>query len=208
MSIFARLKKSTMSKHKHHNSDKELHNELEEQIEELQEKAEENKEEVKAETKESEEEKEDKRIAEAEEKLAKSKDEYLRLAAEFDNYRRRVAKEKLDLISTAGEGVIKALLPIVDDFERAIQALEASDDSQAAKEGTKLIYKKLIDMLKAQGVTEIEAKGLELDTDLHEAIAQIPAEDHNQKGKIIDVTQKGYKLGDKVIRFAKVVVGA
>lgn len=204
MSIFARQNNNNMSKHKHHNSDKELHNELEEQIEKLHDQAEEETEE-KAEL-----EKEDgeKRIAEAEEKLAKSQDDYLRLVAEFDNFRRRVAKEKIDLISTASEGVIKALLPIVDDFERAIQALEESKDSQTAKEGTQLIYKKLIDMLKAQGVTEIEAKGLELDTDVHEAIAQIPAQDEKQKGKIIDVTQKGYKLGDKVIRYAKVVVGA
>lgn len=197
-----------MSRHKHHNSDKELHNELEEQIEELHEQTEEKAEENKDGSSSKEAEDGDKRIAEAEAKLAKSQDDYLRLVAEFDNYRRRVAKEKIDLITTASEGVIKALLPVVDDFERAIQALEASDDSQTAKEGTQLIYKKLMDMLKAQGVTEIEAKGLELDTDLHEAIAQIPAPDEKQKGKIIDVTQKGYKLGDKVIRYAKVVVGA
>ena len=139
--------------------------------------------------------------------LAKSKDDYLRLVAEFDNYRRRVSKEKLDLIATAGEGVIKAILPILDDFERALQALNESEDGEHAKEGTSLIYKKLVDMLKSQGVTEIDALGQELDTDLHEAVAQFATEDKKKKGKIIEVVQKGYKLGDKVIRFAKVVIG-
>ncbi len=213
-----------MDKVKNNNSsaNKELYNELEEEIERLHEqqdaaeegnnvKAEEiNDVEAAAEKEpEADAEKESKDpIAELEEKLAKSKDDYVRLAAEFDNYRRRCSKEKLELITTAAEGVIKALLPIVDDFERALQALEGSEDAKAAKEGTQLIYKKLIDMLKSQGVSEIEAIGLELDTDVHEAIAQIPAPDKKHRGKIIDVTQKGYKLGEKVIRHAKVVVGA
>lgn len=139
--------------------------------------------------------------------LAEQKDRYLRLSAEFDNYRRRVAKEKLELIETAGEGVIKSLLPVVDDFERAIKALEGSTDAESAKEGTNLIYKKLQELLKSRGVSEIETEGKELDTDVHEAVAQFPAPDPKLKGKIVDCVQKGYRLGGKVIRFAKVVVG-
>lgn len=143
-----------------------------------------------------------------EEQLTKAKDDYLRLAAEFDNYRRRVAKEKIELITTASEGVIKDLLPIVDDFERAITALSETKDSIHAKEGTELIYKKVLKLLKEKGVEEIEALDKELDTDLHEAIAMLPSPTPEKKGKIIEVTQKGYKMGDKVIRCAKVVVGA
>lgn len=139
--------------------------------------------------------------------VAEQKDKYLRLAAEFDNYRRRVAKEKLDLIETAGEGILKDLLPIADDFERALEQLDKSNDADSAKEGTKLIYKKLADLLKSKGIQEIEAREKELNTDEHEAVAQIPAPDETKKGKIIEVIQKGYKLNGKVIRFAKVVVG-
>ncbi len=139
--------------------------------------------------------------------IEEQKDRYLRLSAEFDNYRRRVSREKLELIETASESVIKSLLPIVDDFERAVKALEESKDADAAKEGTNLIYKKLMELLKSRGVSEIEAVGKDLDTDLHEAVAQIPASEEKLKGKIVDCVQKGYKLGDKVIRFAKVVVG-
>lgn len=150
---------------------------------------------------------EESKIEKLQNELSKTKDDYLRLMAEFDNFRRRVAKEKIDLITTASEGVLKNLLPIIDDFERALQNIEQSEDSEAVKQGTNLIYKKLKDFLKSNGVEEIEAVGLDLDTDLHEAIAQLPASDSKQKGKIIEVTQKGYKLGEKVIRFAKVVVG-
>lgn len=146
-----------------------------------------------------------------EEKLSKEvadqKDKYLRLAAEFDNYRRRTAKERLDLIDTASEGVIVSLLPIVDDFERAIDVLSKTKDAESAKQGTELIYKKMIEFLKKRGVTEIEAVGKELDTDMHEAVAQMPAKDPKQKGKIVEIAQKGYKLNGKVIRFAKVVIG-
>jgi molecular chaperone GrpE len=132
------------------------------------------------------------------------------LAAEFDNYRRRVAKEKLDLISTAGEDVIKGLLPVLDDCERALQVLDASTDSEAAKaakEGTELIYNKLMGYLKSKGLAPIEAVGKELDTDFHEAVAQFPVQEAEKKNKIFDVTQQGYTLNGKVIRFAKVVVG-
>ena len=143
-------------------------------------------------------------------KLAETNDKYIRLAAEFDNYRRRVAKEKLDLISTAGEDVIKGLLPVLDDCERALQVLNASDDSEAAKaakEGTELIYNKLIGYLKSKGLAPIEAIGKELDTDFHEAVAQFPVQEADKKNKVFDVTQQGYTLNGKVIRFAKVVVG-
>lgn len=143
-------------------------------------------------------------------KLAESNDKYIRLAAEFDNYRRRVAKEKLDLISTAGEDVIKGLLPVLDDCERALQVLNSSTDSeaaQAAKEGTELIYNKLMGYLKSKGLAPIEAIGKELDTDFHEAVAQFPVQEADKKNKVFDVTQQGYTLNGKVIRFAKVVVG-
>ena len=143
-------------------------------------------------------------------KLAETNDKYIRLAAEFDNYRRRVAKEKLDLISTAGEDVIKGLLPVLDDCERALQVLNASTDSEAAKaakEGTELIYNKLMGYLKSKGLAPIEAVGKELDTDFHEAVAQFPVQEADKKNKIFDVTQQGYTLNGKVIRFAKVVVG-
>ena len=143
-------------------------------------------------------------------KLAEANDKYIRLAAEFDNYRRRVAKEKLELISTAGEDVIKGLLPVLDDCERALQVLESSTDSEAAKaakEGTELIYNKLMGYLKSKGLAPIEAVGKELDTDFHEAVAQFPVQEADKKNKIFDVTQQGYTLNGKVIRFAKVVVG-
>lgn len=143
-------------------------------------------------------------------KLAESNDKYIRLAAEFDNYRRRVAKEKLDLISTAGEDVIKGLLPVLDDCERALQVLNSSTDTeaaQAAKEGTELIYNKLMGYLKSKGLAPIEAIGKELDTDFHEAVAQFPVQEADKKNKVFDVTQQGYTLNGKVIRFAKVVVG-
>ena len=133
------------------------------------------------------------------------KEKYMRLSAEFDNYRKRTLKEKMDLIATGGEDVIVPILSVLDDFDRAVDATEKSDDILSAREGMKLIRQRLIDTLKQKGVCEIEANGQELDTDLHEAIAKFPSED--QKGKVIDTVQKGYKLKDKVIRFCKVVVG-
>ena len=148
-----------------------------------------------------------KEIDELKKAQAEEKDRYLRLAAEFDNYRRRTAKERLELIETASESVIKSMLPIADDFERAIAVLKDSKDSDASKQGTELIYKKMMEMLKNSGVTVIEAVGKDLNTDEHEAIAQIPAKDPKQKGKIVEVAQQGYKLNGKVIRFAKVVMG-
>lgn len=134
------------------------------------------------------------------------KDKYLRLSAEFDNYRKRTLKEKMDLISSGGEGVMKALLPTLDDVDRAIKATEKAKDVDAIREGISLISQKLNDALKSKGLIEIEAIGLPLDTDLHEAIANFPVEE-DKKGQIIDVVEKGYKLNDKVVRYAKVVVG-
>ncbi len=141
-------------------------------------------------------------------KLEQMNDKYLRLAAEFDNYRRRTLKEKQDLILNGGEDVIKSLLTIIDDFERAIKLLkETSQENEAVIEGTELIYNKLITTLKARGLKPIEALNRELDTDFHEAIANVPVEDSSKKNLIIDVVQQGYTLNEKVIRYAKVVVG-
>ena len=149
----------------------------------------------------------EKQVSDLNEKIAKEKDDSVRLMAEFDNYRRRTAQEKLELVNTASEGTIKGLLPILDDFERAMKALEESSDSEAAKEGTTLIYNKLMGYLRTKGLNAIEAAGKEFDTDLHEAVAQFPVEDEEKKGKVFDVAQTGYTLNGKVIRFAKVVVG-
>ena len=141
----------------------------------------------------------EKKVMELEEKTAKDKDDYVRLMAEFDNYRRRTSQEKLDLISSASTETIKGMLPVLDDCERALKVLLESNDSDAAKEGTELIYSKLMGYLKSKGLAVIEAFGQPFDTDLHEAV--------EQKGKVFDVVQTGYTLNGKVIRFAKVVVG-
>ena len=133
-------------------------------------------------------------------------DKYLRLVAEFDNYRKRTLKEKMDLVASGGEDVIKSLLGVMDDIDRALVAMSQTDDIESVRKGIELIHQKLLDTLHAKGVQEIEAIGSELDTDLHEAVAKLPVED-DKKGKIIDVVQKGYKLKDKVVRYAKVVVG-
>lgn len=149
----------------------------------------------------------EKKIAELEEKTAKDRDDYIRLMAEFDNYRRRTSQEKLELVSMASMETIKGLLPVLDDCERALKVLLESNDSDAAKEGTELIYSKLMSYLKTKGLAVIEAAGKDFDTDLHEAVAQFPVQDETQKGKVFDVVQTGYTLNGKVIRFAKVVVG-
>lgn len=149
----------------------------------------------------------EKKVAELENKTAKDKDDYIRLMAEFDNFRRRTSQEKLELISTASTDTIKGMLPVLDDCERALAVLKDSDDSDAAKEGTELIYSKLIGYLKSKGLAVIEAKDQVFDTDLHEAVAQFPVQEEDKKGKVFDVVQTGYTLNGKVIRFAKVVVG-
>ncbi len=149
----------------------------------------------------------EKKVAELENKTAKDKDDYIRLMAEFDNYRRRTSQEKLELVSMASTDTIKGLLPVLDDCERALAVLKDSDDSNAAKEGTELIYSKLMGYLKSKGLAVIEAKDQTFDTDLHEAVAQFPVTEEEKKGKVFDVVQTGYTLNGKVIRFAKVVVG-
>lgn len=146
------------------------------------------------------------KVAELEQKVADLEDIKLRQMAEFDNYRRRTNKEKLDLIETAGEGIFKNMLPLMDDFERAMAAMEKSDDVNALREGLQLIYQKFQNFLEQNKVTVIETTDKDFSTDEHEAITTLAAGE-DKKGKIIDCTQKGYKLGDKVIRFAKVVVG-
>ena len=145
---------------------------------------------------------------EAEEKAAAAKDDYLRLMAEFDTFRRRSAEERLALVATASAETIKGLLPILDDCEIALSQLKESSDSDSAKEGTLLIYSKLKAYLKSKGLEEIEAKGQPFDTELHEAVTTFPAPSEELKGKVIDVTQTGYTLGGKVLRYAKVIVGA
>ncbi len=135
------------------------------------------------------------------------KDKYMRLSAEFDNFRKRTLREKMDLVAAGGEDVIKPLLGVMDDFDRALAATEKACDVSAVREGVVLIRQKLIDTLKGRGVSEIDAHGQPLDTDLHDAVAQLPVEDPAKKGCVIDVVQKGYKLKDKVIRHCKVVVG-
>ena len=148
-----------------------------------------------------------KQIEELESRLAKEKDDYIRLMAEFETFRRRTSEEKLAMISSAAAETIKGLLPVLDDCERALEILEKSSD-EAAKEGTTLIYNKLMDYLKTRGLARIEAKGKTFDTDFHEAVTQFPAPSEEMKGKVIDVVQTGYTLNGKVLRYAKVVVGA
>lgn len=142
-----------------------------------------------------------------EEKLAEMQDKYLRLSAEFDNYRKRTLKEKMDLSKYAEENILSKIIPFMDDFERALQHMDsASSDSEAVKDGINLIYMKFSEFLKQNGVKEIEAVNTDFNVDLHEAIAKIPVEDA-KKGKVVDVALKGYYLRDKVLRHAKVVVG-
>ncbi len=134
------------------------------------------------------------------------RDRFMRLSAEFDNFRKRTLKEKMDLMEYGGESVIKSFLKITDDYDRAVAAMQKSDDIEAIKQGIILIHTKLEEVLKQNNVIEIEAMGKDLDTDFHDAIAKVPTPDE-QKGKVIDVVEKGYTLKDKVIRYAKVVVG-
>ena len=143
----------------------------------------------------------------AEEKLAELQDRYLRLSAEYDNFRKRTLKEKIDLQKSANENLLEALLPVADDFDRAMQSVDEAKDIEAVKEGMKLISGKFMAFLNQQGVKEIEASNKEFDTDLHEAITKIPAPSKKLKGKVVDVIQKGYFLNDKVLRFSKVVIG-
>ncbi|GAB4024431.1 nucleotide exchange factor GrpE [Spirosoma koreense] len=140
--------------------------------------------------------------------LAELKDKYLRLYADFENFRRRTSKEKLDLIGNANEGLLQALIPVVDDFERAIQSMENTNDVAAVKEGVSLIYTKLFKTLESKGLKPMTSKGEPFNADLHESVTQFPAPSDDLKGKVIDEIEKGYYLNDKVIRFAKVIVGS
>ena len=144
----------------------------------------------------------------AKQEIAELKDKYLRLYADFENFRRRTSKEKLELLSTASADVIKLILPVVDDFERAKVSFDSSVEIEALKEGVDLIYIKLYKTLEAKGLKPMESKGETFDVELHESIAQFPAPSEDLKGKVIDEIEKGYYLNDKVIRYAKVIVGA
>jgi molecular chaperone GrpE len=146
-------------------------------------------------------------LAEAEKQIAELKDKYLRQVAEFDNYRKRTLKERAELILNGGEKTITALLPIIDDMERALVNGENTEDPQVLREGMQLIYQKLMKVLEAQGVSKIETKDADFDTNLHEAVALVPGMGDDKKGKVIDCMATGYKLNDKVIRYAKVAVG-
>ena len=150
----------------------------------------------------------EKELEECKAKAADGKNDYLRLMAEFDTFRRRTAEEKLALVKSAAADTIKGLLPILDDCEIALAQLEKSTDSEAAKEGTQLIFNKLTAYLKGLGLERIEAQGEVFDTELHEAVTTFPAPSEELKGKVIDVVQAGYTLSGKVLRYAKVVVGA
>lgn len=143
----------------------------------------------------------------AEEKLAEMQDKYVRLSAEFDNYRKRTLREKMDLSKYAAEDLFRKIIPFMDDFDRAVAHMDTATDATAIKDGIDLIYSKFSDFLKQNGVKEIESMNLGFDVDLHEAIAKVPVQEDDKRGKVIDVVQKGYYLQDKVLRHSKVVVG-
>jgi molecular chaperone GrpE len=145
-------------------------------------------------------------LEEAQQMVREEKDKYLRLSAEFDNYRKRTLKEKAELIKNGGEKTLTAILPVLDDFERALKNMETSEETKAMKEGVELIFNKFQKILGQEGLQKIETEGKEFDTDFHEAIALIPAPSEDLKGKILDCVQTGYMLNEKVIRHAKVAV--
>lgn len=146
-------------------------------------------------------------LAELEEKYQQINDKYLRLTAEFDNYRKRTLKERMELIKNAGEDILLKILPLSTDFDRGLKSINEAAEIEAVKKGMELIYNKYNDFLKSNGIKEIEAINKDFDTDVHEAITKIPAPSKDMKGKVVDVIEKGYFLNEKVIRFAKVVVG-
>lgn len=148
-----------------------------------------------------------KELDEANEKIAMLEDRYLRQIAEFDNYRKRTMKEKAELIKNGGERTIEAILPVLDDFERALNNMAKDENAAEAMKGVELIYNKFIGILKQNGLHKIETEGADFDTDYHEAIAMVPAFEESQKGKVLDCIQSGYMLNEKVIRHAKVAVG-
>jgi len=139
--------------------------------------------------------------------IAELKDKYLRLSAEFDNYRKRTLKERMELTKNAGEEMITSLLPVLDDFERALQSIKETEERDALLEGVELVYNKIKELLMKKGLKEIESMHADFDMEIHEAVTKIPAQDKKMKGKILDVIEKGYYLNDKIIRYPKVVVG-
>jgi molecular chaperone GrpE len=142
-----------------------------------------------------------------EEKLAEMQDKYIRLSAEFDNYRKRTLREKMDISKYAGENVLLGIIPLMDDFERALKHMDSSDECSALRDGINIIYGKFGEFLKQNGIKEIDSINCNFNVDLHEAVAKVQVDDAEKKGKVVDVILKGYYLQDKVLRFAKVVVG-
>mgnify|MGYP005658020227 FL=1 len=147
------------------------------------------------------------RIEELEQELSESKDKFLRLFAEFDNFKKRTAKERIDFRATAGMDALQAFLPVMDDFDRAKKVAENEDNNEEFSEGVKLVYQKLRSVLTSKGIKVMESTGETFDPELHEAITEIPAPTEDMKGKIIDTIEQGYYLNDKIIRYARVVVG-
>jgi len=147
------------------------------------------------------------KLALAEARIAELEKERLYKQAEFDNYRKRIVKEKTDLILNGGRKVLEAMLPVIDDLERALQHMQSAEDVEAVREGVDLIYKKFLKVMEAQGVTQMKTEGADFNTDFHEAVTQFPAPTDELKGKVIDCTEKGYMLNETVLRYAKVVVG-
>lgn len=147
------------------------------------------------------------KLALAEARVAELEKERLYKQAEFDNFRKRIIKEKAELILNGGRKVLEAMLPVIDDLERALQHIDTAEDVKAVREGIDLIYKKFLKVMEAQGVTQMKTDGVDFNTDFHEAVTQFPAPTPELKGKVIDCTEKGYMLNDTVLRFAKVVVG-
>lgn len=141
------------------------------------------------------------------EELGKEKDKFLRLFAEFENYKKRTARERLDLIETAGSSVMKSILPVLDDFERALSHIEDDKEAEELRKGVVLIYQKLLTALGQKGLKEMESKGKDFDPDFHQALTEIETPDKKMKGKVVDVIEKGYFLGEKILRHARVVVG-
>jgi molecular chaperone GrpE len=198
------VKKSNKSENTDNKKGREI--EVEEKLNEEQVQEEVDQEDA-PEQEEEKEEEEPKREPTAEEKLAELQDRYLRLTAEYDNFRKRTLKEKIDLQKSGNENLLNALLPIADDFDRGLQSVDEAKDIDAVKEGLDLISEKFKGFLTQQGVKEIEAVNKVFDTDLHEAITKIPAPTKKLKGKVVDVVQKGYMLNEKVLRYAQVVIG-
>ena len=176
--------------------------------EEIQEQEMMNTEQQADETQETAQEDPEQRIAQLEADLERQKKEYMFLYSDFENFRRRTAKEKIDLIKNGTENAMRDLLPVVDDLERAIDAIDKGGDLESLKEGVDLIYNKFVKYLESQHVSAIDSTGKDFDTDIHEAVTTFPATDPSMKGKVIDTTIKGYMINDKVLRHAKVVVGS